>query len=91
MIASANSVQGVVFFIGLTIGMFVLCLFSHRARLRLKENLGIITLNFFLEYFLADYIQFFIEIQKIRFMVICILGVLIHTAKDVYTRDDRIS
>ena len=84
LIASTHSVQGVVFFLGLLISIFASCMFSVRARIRAKENLLFVTLNFFFEYFLGEPIGCLIGIQKIRMVVLCIL-----TLRTFLTQEDK--
>ncbi len=81
LVAEVRSVQGVLFFVTLTIMTFIGCLVSSKVRIRKNECLILISVHFLMEFFFSTTIHSVIGIQPMRCISILILLLLVLSAK----------
>jgi hypothetical protein len=79
--SAVTHVQGVLFFVALTLFTLLGCAVSERVRLRKNECLILISIHFLLEFFLSASIQTTIGVHWMRCMSILWLLLLVGTAK----------
>lgn len=81
LVAEVRSLQGVLFFVALMIGVLVGCVVSERVRLRKNQCFILISTHFLLEFFFASYINSTVGVQPMRCVSIILLVILVASAR----------